>query len=138
MHLAIFHSQDSITELFIRAGCNLNSTNINDEPVLLSLIKGNRAHLVRLAVEAGADLHQFTYKLENYFRMTTDQLIERVTDDELRDYLRDLFSHDYRLNSLKQLSRLAIRRHLGRKADQQIQLLHIPAKLKGYLQLMDW
>ena len=138
VHLAIFHSQDSITELFIRAGCNLNSTNINDEPVLLSLIKGNKTHLVRLAVDAGADLHQFTFKLENYFRMSTDQLIERVTDGELREYLADLFSRDYRLNSLKQLSRLAIRRHLGRKADQQIQLLHIPTKLKAYLRLKDW
>lgn len=138
VHLAIFHGQDSITELFIRSGCDLNSTNMNNEPVLLSLIKGNKAHLVRLAVEAGADLHLFIHKLENYFKLTIEQLIDRVTDAELRDYLRHLFSADYKLASLKHLTRLAIRRHLGRKADQQIRLLHIPAKLRSYLQLRDW
>ena len=138
VHLAIFHGQDSIAELFIRSGCDLNSTNLNNEPVLLSLIKANKTHLVRLAVDAGADLHLFTRTLENYFKLTVDQLIDRATDAELRQHLRHLFSGDYKLNSLKHLARLAIRRHLGRKADQQIRLLHIPAKLRAYLQLRDW
>jgi len=137
VHMSIFHNQDSITELFIRSGVNLNSMNINDEPVLLSLIKGNKTNLVRLAVEAGADLSFLTFKLEHYFRLNIRQLIDRVTDRELKDYLIDLFSTDYRMNSLKQLSRLTIRKHLGRKADQQIHLLNIPTHLKKYLQLKE-
>ena len=109
--------------------------NINDEPVLLSLIKGNKTSLVKLAVDAGADLNFLAFKLENYFKLSIDQLIDRVTDKELKDYLTDLFATDYRLNSLKQLSRLAVRKYLGRKADQQISLLNIPSHLKKYLQL---
>lgn len=124
--------------MFIKSGCNLNSLNINNEPVILSLIKGNKTNLVRLAVEAGADLQFFTYKLENYFKLTLDQLIDRVTDNELKNYLIHLFSTDYRLNSLKQLSKLAIRSYLGRNADQQIKLLNIPTKLRAYLQLKDY
>ena len=109
--------------------------NINDEPVLQSLIKANKTDLVRLAVDAGADLQFLTFKLANYFKMTINQLIERVTDCELKVYLNQLFSGDYRLNSLKQLARLRIRKHLSRKADEKIKLLNLPSNLKMYLLL---
>lgn len=134
----IFHNQDSITALLIRSGCDLNSLNINDEPVLLSLIRNNKTSLVKLAVAAGADLNYFIFKLERSFKLSIDELIRRVNDLELKDYLTDLFAGDYRSKSLKQLSRLAIRKQLGRKSDKLIKHFNIPVYLKNYLLLNDY
>ncbi|RWS11591.1 DUF4206 domain containing protein-like protein [Dinothrombium tinctorium] len=128
LHLSISRSQDRITETLIRSGCDLNRKNPRGFSPLYRLIREGKTDLAKLILAAGVDYKSI------YECSLNNDLIESLQDAQLKDMFLD---EEYMFPKLKHLSRIKIRRLLGRRSDEIIKRLPLPSPLKHYLLLLE-
>lgn len=129
LHLAISRSQDRITEMLIRAGCDVNVRNQTGFTAVSRLAREGKGDLLRLLIAVGADL-----KLPKQFWVDEAGIIRDLGDPELRNML---IRQSHCFPRLKHLSRVKLRSWLGRRADIVIKQMQLPFSISQYLLLME-
>ena len=128
IHLAITRNQDRITEMLIRAGCDLNAPNHTGLTPLERMAKEGKTDLMKLMIANGADIHKTRLISFN------ESIGNRLTDQELSQ----LFDRQNNcFPRLKHLCRARLRNWLERRADTVIKQIPIPSQIRRYLLLMD-
>lgn len=129
LHLAITRNQDRITEMLIRAGCDVDVINHGGLTALSRLAPDGKIDLVKLLIAVGANL-----RLPKEYWTNDENVLRNVHNMEIREIImreRSCFP------TLKQLSRIKIRQWLERRADSVIKQLHLPTTIRQYLLLLD-
>ena len=129
LHLSISRGQDSLTEKLIRCGADVNARNERGFSPLHRVARQEKTDLVKLLVAAGADV-----SLPKNFYFDESGVKRDIQDPEIRNIF---CLNSRKVPSLKQLTRVCIRRWLERKADPVIKQLFLPSSLKQYLLMLD-
>jgi ankyrin repeat protein len=128
LHLAITRNQDRITEILIRAGCDVNTANQNGLTALQRLAKDGKTDLMKLMIASGARL-----KSQNIWVNETGHTTNIGDQD-----LTNLIVHQNNcFPRLKHLCRVRLRNFLERRADTVVKQLKIPNTIRKYLLLME-
>lgn len=128
IHLSISKSQDRITEILIRAGCDVNVKNYLGLTPLQRLVSEGKTELAKLIIASQSKIQT----VEDIW--TSKEALEKDCKSELKLFV----NNEKFYPSLKHLSRVSLRRYLGRKADDIINKLDYPLVLKHYLLLFEF
>lgn len=125
IHLAISRGQDRITEMLIRAGCDLSCVNQFGATPLERVCKEGKIDLVKLMLAAGSPVN-LSQSYWDYFECYQSD------DEPLRETLR---SHANTTQNLKHFCRVRLRNLWGRRSDEIVEKINLPSCIKEYLRL---
>lgn len=169
LHAAVFTQEDDIIQNLVQNGSNLNVTNaFGNTPLYLSILYCTNEEVITKLIVHGSDsnvstecsnntliqlcmktrmedcsriCHLLVYAGSKVYGTNWQRPFDKhVTDEDLRDWLREM---SYTPNTLQSLSRIAIRKfliwkvHNGKSIVKTILTLPLPKYLTEYLLLKD-
>ncbi|CAG2167923.1 unnamed protein product [Oppiella nova] len=129
LHLAITRNQDSITEMLVRAGADVNAPNLMGLSPISRLAKEGKTDLMKMMIASGADTN-----LNTNASLNDAIAVNNFRDHEMNHLIKD---QNNCFPRLKHLCRVRLRNWLERRADTVVKQIQIPTSIRQYLLLMD-